>query len=516
MELSTAESALRTLKHRPKVPHGAVETSAGLLDLLAESNPESTSGRPALEQQELLERGLTTLLLYGKERWEPIAVVCAVGDGFSPRTPTTPHRLDDVSGWKALESSLAAIKYIMKGSGATFLEQQDTMSGDKNAPFTYLTPEIWELITIKSVFHINRHVRVVGLDAITVLCELAPVGFLDSRRDLSDVLCKCIVRGMQDNWAQVRYAASHTTREFLLKLEPIAREDYFPMLVPRICLNRYYIAERVQKLSQETWRQLMGDRGREVVARYATEIVDYYIEMTSHCVREAACHCIAELATKVDAAAVRPHVPRLLDALLYSFRDSSWLCFLSEAKLMAAMRHDRIITFVGVGWDDPMDVHVVTEYMDGGDLRALLQWLKAENRPTGFDLEKLKIALHIIEALANVLLSSALDAKLIDFGVSRERVDYTMTEGVGTLDTHLLPYERPGMDPLPNPAVITQVTINRLQVTFTEDESHPMVVLARDCMAFEANERPKTSLVLKRMRAIFAKANGEDSDAFDE
>ncbi|KAJ0396849.1 hypothetical protein ATCC90586_002586 [Pythium insidiosum] len=34
--------------------------------------------------------------------------------------------------------------------------------------------------------------------------------------------------------------------------------------------------------------------------------------------------------------------------------------------------------------------------------------------------------------------------------------------------------------------------------------------------SFEANERPKTSLVLKRMRAIFAKANGEDSDAFDE
>ncbi|GLE08984.1 hypothetical protein PINS_up020459 [Pythium insidiosum] len=237
-------------------------------------------------------------------------------------------------------------------------------------------------------------------------------------------------------------------------------------------------------------------------------------------------------------------------------------CFLSEAKLMAAMRHDRIIAFIGVGWNDPMDVHVVTEFMSGGDLRGLLQWLDSQSRPTGFDLEKLKIALHIAEALAylhsrrpqvlhrdlksrNVLLSSTLDAKLIDFGVSRERVDQTMTEGVGTvrwmapevmtsgrygasadifsfgvvlseLDTHMLPYDRPGMEPLPNPAVVTQVTINRLQVTFTEDETHPMVVLARECMAFEASDRPKTSAVLKRMRLIYAKANGEDSDAMDD
>ncbi|KAJ0396850.1 hypothetical protein ATCC90586_002587 [Pythium insidiosum] len=195
-------------------------------------------------------------------------------------------------------------------------------------------------------------------------------------------------------------------------------------------------------------------------------------------------------------------------------------CFLSEAKLMAVMRHDRIIAFVGVGWSDPLDIHVVTEYMNGGDLRALLQQFKSEGRPMGFDLEKLKIALHIIEALMylhsrrpqvlhrdlksrNVLLSSTLDAKLIDFGVSRERADQTMTNGVGTvrwmapevmeggrygasadifsfgavvseLDTHLLPYEAPGAEPLSNPAVITQVSINKLKVAFTEDETHPM------------------------------------------
>jgi hypothetical protein len=238
----------------------------------------------------------------------------------TPRTPSTPHRLDDVSGWKALESSLSAFKYILRGARESFLTAKEDGS------FQYLTPEIFEIVSTKAVFHINRHVRLVGLDILTALCEVAPVGFLDQHRtQITAVVLKCIVRGMQDNWSQVRYAACITTRAFLMKLQDPVREEYFGALVPRICLNRYFVAERVQKHSQETWRMVMGDRGREVVAKYVKEIVDYYIEMTSHSVREAACHCIAELATKVDKNAVRPHVPRLLEALLFSFRDPSFL-----------------------------------------------------------------------------------------------------------------------------------------------------------------------------------------------
>ncbi|KAJ0392091.1 hypothetical protein P43SY_010521 [Pythium insidiosum] len=125
--------------------------------------------------------------------------------------------------------------------------------------------------------------------------------------------------------------------------------------------------------------------------------------------------------------------------------------FLLEAKLMATLRHDRIIQFIGVAWSDPTDVHVVTEFMDGGDLRTLLQSFDASGRPVGFDACKVQIALHVIEGLAylhalqpavlhrdlksrNVLLSAnKLDAKLIDFGVSRPRADSTMTTCVGTL-----------------------------------------------------------------------------------
>ncbi|KAK1946215.1 hypothetical protein P3T76_001768 [Phytophthora citrophthora] len=449
MELSRAESALRTLKNRPKVPQPAVDTALAVLELICPSKSlfesPTQSELPSTEEtrRELLEQELQSLLLCGKERWEPIAVFLVVvrdlmgrylnlqdldantdfclppqdlplyvekisplSDAFvtqtvkqaihqhmeyyeprvrmavakllgvlakwdlnwvseeftpqivdsvvanlsrspdfeetgfeelddnvsqngmmtppqspegTPRTPSTPYRLDDVSGWKALESSLCALKYIIKGSGESFLQEKDDGEGD----FLYLTPQILELVATKSCFHINRHVRVVGLDTITVLSDISPVGFLDSHEKVSTVLNKCIKRGMEDNWCQVRYAASISARTFLMKLQDQGRAAFLPILLPRLCLNRYYIAERVQKYSQESWKMIVGTQGRELVAKYANEIVDYYVEMTSHCVRESACQCIAELGTKVDPNAIRPHVGRLMQALLICFYDVS-------------------------------------------------------------------------------------------------------------------------------------------------------------------------------------------------
>lgn len=243
----------------------------------------------------------------------------------TPKTPSTPHRLDDVSGWKALETSLCAWKYIIEGNGEMFLLESDSNSVKGDWPFQYLNAPLFDLLTIQSVFHVNRHVRVVGLDIVSVLCTVATSECLCRAQTFTQRLSACIVRGLQDNWSQVRYAASISVRAFLLKLNDQNREEYYPDLVPRLCFNRYYVAERVQKHSQETWQLVMGDQGRHIVAKYADFIVDYYVEMTNHCVREAACYCIAELASKVDAAAIRKHVQRLMQALLTCFRDSSWI-----------------------------------------------------------------------------------------------------------------------------------------------------------------------------------------------
>ncbi|KAJ0410475.1 hypothetical protein ATCC90586_000645 [Pythium insidiosum] len=216
--------------------------------------------------------------------------------------------------------------------------------------------------------------------------------------------------------------------------------------------------------------------------------------------------------------------------------------FLSEAKLTASLHHAHIIGFVGIAWKTPTDVHVVTEYMSGGDLRSLLSMYQQQNRANGFNQHKLRIALHIVDALVylhsrqppvlhrdlksrNVLLSTQHDAKLIDFGVSREREDLTMTAGVGTLrwmapevmqggrysdkadifsfgvllselDTHRIPYNVDGA-PMNDLVIITQVSMGHLKVDFSPEADNKIVRLARACMAMEATERPSAEQVLQ-------------------
>ncbi|KAK1946676.1 Serine/threonine-protein kinase STY17 [Phytophthora citrophthora] len=123
--------------------------------------------------------------------------------------------------------------------------------------------------------------------------------------------------------------------------------------------------------------------------------------------------------------------------------------FLSEVKLMAVLDHPHIVTFVGVAWDSLADLCVVSEFMVI-DLRNLLAKYEQQHLPVGFDHDKVKVALHVAHALtylhscappvihrdlksSNILLNQEMDAKITDFGISRERIDATMTAGVGTL-----------------------------------------------------------------------------------
>lgn len=106
----------------------------------------------------------------------------------------------------------------------------------------------------------------------------------------------------------------------------------YPTLVPRMCLNRFYLAQGVKLYSHQTWKVVFPDNGVEVVSLTIAPIVRYYVKMCdadNHVVREASCQAVAELAVKIGmderyAKFLQLHVVILLQALLMCFHDESW------------------------------------------------------------------------------------------------------------------------------------------------------------------------------------------------
>eukprot|EP00831_Metopus_contortus_P055786 TRINITY_DN4733_c0_g2_i2.p1 TRINITY_DN4733_c0_g2~~TRINITY_DN4733_c0_g2_i2.p1 ORF type:complete len:514 (-),score=96.93 TRINITY_DN4733_c0_g2_i2:41-1417(-) len=141
-----------------------------------------------------------------------------------------------------------------------------------------------------------------------------------------------IARGLADNWSQVRFMASTAVRQFFKigNIDVEVRDKYYPIFIPMMCLNRYYLAEGVRLYSQETWKQVVGEKGKEIVLKYLDEVVVFYISQSradNHAVREAACHCISELCSKVvshETEAAKKYIKGLLETLIDCFKDMSW------------------------------------------------------------------------------------------------------------------------------------------------------------------------------------------------
>lgn len=224
--------------------------------------------------------------------------------------------------------------------------------------------------------------------------------------------------------------------------------------------------------------------------------------------------------------------------------------FLTEAKLMATLDHPNIVRFIGVAWSSLADLCVVSELADNGDLRSLLDSYVINDHPPGFDYNKIKIALHVAHALTylhslqpmvlhrdlksrNIVLTNNMDAKLTDFGVSRERSDATMTAGVGTslwmapevllghryddradvfsfgvvlseLDVHTLPYANAKSSQsghkLSDTAILQMVSMGRLRVQFSENTMPMMEDLGLACVETDPAARPSAAEILHRLQ----------------
>ncbi|KAK7103966.1 uncharacterized protein [Littorina saxatilis] len=252
----------------------------------------------------------------------------------------------DTAGWKNLETYMKCLQSVITGCGYAFNE--------------FVDQDLLDLI-FSALTHTNRFVRETGFYVCSSLvsCGAKAGSELDCEAKLTEEnaiyrhghqFTQHLGQGLSDNWSQVRLAGSVATRQFLVSLPTEeARQKFYPTLIPRMCLNRYYVAEGVRIYSQETWRQVTQGHGKEYVEKYIDNVVEYYVQATdsdNHAVREAACACIAELGSKIDKSAVSPHVTKLLETLLICFNDDSWpvrdaacvacgnfvLCFPEESK----------------------------------------------------------------------------------------------------------------------------------------------------------------------------------------
>ncbi|RLN44596.1 hypothetical protein BBO99_00003646 [Phytophthora kernoviae] len=270
-------------------------------------------------------------------------------------------------------------------------------------------------------------------------------------------------------------------------------------------------------------------------------------------------------------------IKRLLPAHRNDLKHVS--AFLAEAKLTASLEHPNIIQLVGVAWNTFKDLCVVLEFADNGDLRMFLESLHNDHHPMGFNADKVKIALHVSHALTylhsldqpilhrdlksrNILLNEDLDAKVTDFGVSREIATETMTTGIGSslwmapevmtggrynekadifsfgvvlseLDTQMLPYryvnensrtvssgpsESGSRKSLPNAALIQRIAIGQLQVQFSDEaaKAPSLVELGRACMSMDPNARPSASEALFCLQKAFKFWSSQSNDIQQE
>ncbi|OQR83921.1 protein kinase [Achlya hypogyna] len=232
--------------------------------------------------------------------------------------------------------------------------------------------------------------------------------------------------------------------------------------------------------------------------------------------------------------------------------------FIDEIKLMITMDSEFVVKFVGVSWRRPIEMEVVVEYMDLGDLR---NFLMTRTSATYNWTDKFTTIMRIVRGLVylhtfeppiihrdlksrNVLLDSQKGTKLTDFGTSREAADAGMTNGIGTyqwmapeiimgteytiaadvysfgvilseMSTHDVPY-----GDIKNPttgrsytqqAIMSKVASGELRPTFEQYETPAWVRdLGMQCLAQDPSDRPTSLMlttILLRVKAEYMATN---------
>ncbi|EGZ10500.1 hypothetical protein PHYSODRAFT_337312 [Phytophthora sojae] len=183
--------------------------------------------------------------------------------------------------------------------------------------------------------------------------------------------------------------------------------------------------------------------------------------------------------------------------------------FLAKAKISATLDHPHIVKFLGVTWDSLSNLCIVSEFMDGGDLRSLIYKHEMSGHPVEFNKQKATIALQVCYALTylhslappiihrdvkprNILLSRSMNAMLTNFGVGIFSFGVILSE----LDMHTVPYailRRTSVEghTLPAATLLQGITMGSIRVDFSEENSFSIT-----CVSVDPSQRPTAAEAL--------------------
>jgi hypothetical protein len=232
-------------------------------------------------------------------------------------------------GFKSLETAVKALLGIIRGCGVNF------------APLC--NPQLLDLC-YRFLTHSNRFVRENGYYICGAISEAVDKTTLAEQ--IGPQMAPKIVGGLTDEWSQVSRAAAVAVRSFMTHLSRHHLRLFWKTVVPAMCFHRHNPAEGIKVFSQETWRQVMKNNGKNLTADFMNEVVEYYSQQGlndgSNPLREAACLGIGELATKIDQDAVRNHIHILISTLMHNMEHQNSWAIVDAACLSAT---DLILNF---------------------------------------------------------------------------------------------------------------------------------------------------------------------------
>lgn len=189
----------------------------------------------------------------------------------------------------------------------------------------YFNEDILNKIIVKPLKSTNKYIRQSAYIIVESLCLDLDIDTL-----LSPLYCNVIIsslsNGLSDEFTQVRYSASFATRAFYVKVGKRG-EEFYPLLLPKICFNRYHPAEGIRIYTQETWKLIVGMNGRLLISKYIDEVIKYYlIQLKSFnpAIQETSCLCVNELYSKIEATLLTKYIPQIIELLIQSCKQISW------------------------------------------------------------------------------------------------------------------------------------------------------------------------------------------------